>query len=103
MFGRTKDETAQHEREVLDAACCVVEDAVQEIVEECCVEIEQSADEAILAKGHPKMRGRFTPAEWDRMSYDERDAAWAKVESDVEVYHAAYLRVHGVECRDCAC
>lgn len=87
----------------LEDACCIVDEAVEQIVEECCVAIDKHSDEAILAKPHPTMRGVFTPKVWDSFSDEEQTAAWDKYNADLKVYHAAYLNVYGVECRDCTC
>jgi hypothetical protein len=107
MFTRNKTATAA--QEVIDEACCIVDDEISAVAEECCVEAEQTnqeaADAAILAKGHPGMyqrRKALGEAWWD-MSSEERDEVYNQYHVDLDAYHDAYLRVHGVECRDCTC
>jgi hypothetical protein len=78
-----------------------VQEPVQENAPE--IEVKEPTDQELLAKGHPSMRNRYTSQELWAMSPSEEEIAWNTYYNDLDTYHAAYLRVHGVECRDCSC
>lgn len=101
MFNRIKEAFTPTEAEeaVLAEACCVVNDAMEQVTEECCVAL---SDEAILAKDHPQAED-YWPGDdkWRQMSSKDQDALVNRFEADLKAWHDAYERVHGASCPHC--
>jgi hypothetical protein len=90
MFGRTK----------VGEPISVTDEAEAIVVEAEVSQEEQ--DKALLNAGHPNARSEM-PKNWRSMTERERDTWWDAYDTRLDAYHEAYLRVHGVECQECAC